>query len=53
MGLRFAYMEAKMALVEILHKFNIEKVSDKLEIVEKGVITPLNGVTAKLIAREE
>ena len=54
-GLRFALLEAKTALAEILRRFSFEKCSEtehQLQLKEVGVIVPRNGVKVKLVPRK-
>ncbi|KAK2147647.1 hypothetical protein LSH36_543g01059 [Paralvinella palmiformis] len=54
-GLRFALLEAKTALAEILRRFSFEKCSEtehQLQLKEVGVIVPRNGVIVKLVPRK-
>lgn len=53
-GLRFALLEAKLALAEILKRYFFEKCSeteDKLELNEVIIIIPSNGVKVKVVPR--
>ena len=55
-GLRFALLEAKLALAEILRRYSFEKcdeTEDKLELNETVVIIPKNGVKVKLVPRQQ
>lgn len=55
-GLRFALLEAKLALAEILRKYSFVKCSeteDTLQLQDMAVIVPKNGVKIKLVPRQQ
>jgi len=54
-GLRFALVEAKMALAEILRKYSFKpccETNKKLQLKDSGVIIPKNGVQVILVPRQ-
>ena len=53
-GLRFALLEAKLALAKILQKYTFEKCSeanDTLKLQDHGIVVPCNGVNVKIVPR--
>ncbi|XP_023933140.1 cytochrome P450 3A29-like [Lingula anatina] len=54
-GMRFAILEAKIALARVLKHFTIERCAETevpLKKVERATTVPMNGVTVKLVKRE-
>ena len=55
-GMRFALMEAKMALVNILGDFTFEQCQETevpLQLRLAATLSPKNGVKVKVVARDE
>jgi len=53
-GLRFAMMEAKLALGKLIKNFRIEQCPETevpLKVAEQAVVTPMNGVVVRLVKR--
>ena len=52
-GMRFAILEAKMAIITMLKKFTIEKCPEtQLALRSGGIHGPVGGVFVKLIERK-
>ena len=54
-GMRFAMLEIKLALVQILHRYKIlpgENTLSKFDVQERFVIAPTNGVWIRIERRE-